>query len=194
MSEYVEYGDTPRIRLLLAAVFLVIVVGGIVDLVLDAPTTLWSLHVAFEVLMVTVSLGAASYLARGWYFAEVRRKASEAESERLRRQRHEWETNAAELLAGLGEAISAQFRAWSLTPAERRVALMLLKGLSHKRIARETETSERTVRQHSVSVYRKSGLAGRAELAGFFLEALLLPEETDSEPETPSARRLEPTA
>ena len=53
---------------------------------------------------------------------------------------------------------------------------MLLKGFSHKRIARHTETSERTVRQHSVAVYRKSGLAGRAELAGFFLEALLLPE------------------
>ena len=59
--------------------------------------------------------------------------------------------------------------------AEARVALMLLKGLSHKRIARDTQTSERTVRQHSVAVYRKSGLSGRAALAGFFLESLLLP-------------------
>jgi len=54
---------------------------------------------------------------------------------------------------------------------------MLLKGFSHKRIARTTQTSERTVRQHSVSIYKKSGLAGRAELSGFFLELLLLPED-----------------
>ena len=32
------------------------------------------------------------------------------------------------------------------------------------------------MRQHAVSVYRKSELAGRAELAGFFLDDLLLPE------------------
>jgi hypothetical protein len=32
-----------------------------------------------------------------------------------------------------------------------------------------------TVRQHAVAVYRKSGLAGRAELSAFFLEDLLLP-------------------
>ena len=50
--------------------------------------------------------------------------------------------------------------------------LMLLQGHSHKRIARQTGTNERTARQHSVSVYRKAGLAGRAELAGFFLEGL----------------------
>jgi DNA-binding NarL/FixJ family response regulator len=58
---------------------------------------------------------------------------------------------------------------------------MLLKGLSHKGIAKRTGTSERTVRQHAVAVYRKSGLSGRAELAGFFLEDLLLPEDATLE-------------
>jgi hypothetical protein len=32
-----------------------------------------------------------------------------------------------------------------------------------------------TVRQHAVSVYEKSGLQGRAELAAFFLEDVFLP-------------------
>ena len=63
---------------------------------------------------------------------------------------------------------------WRLALAEKETAL--LKGLSHKRNARLTSRSERTVRQHAVSVYRKSELAGRAELAGFFLDDLLLPE------------------
>ena len=52
---------------------------------------------------------------------------------------------------------------------------MLLKGHSHKRIARLTERSDRTVRQHAVAVYRKAGLAGRSELSGFFLEGLFSP-------------------
>jgi DNA-binding NarL/FixJ family response regulator len=177
MNGHDEYGDAPRIRLVLAGVFLIIVVGGVADLIMDQPTTLWSLHVLFEVLMVAVSLGAASYLAAGWYLADSRRVASEEETEQLRVEREKWEARAAELLEGLGAAISEQFGAWGLTPAERRVALMLLKGFSLKRVAKTTGTSERTVRQHSVAVYRKSGLAGRAELAGFFLETLLLPEE-----------------
>ena len=34
---------------------------------------------------------------------------------------------------------------------------------------------ERTVRQQALAVYAKAGLAGRAELAAFFLEDLLVP-------------------
>ena len=69
-----------------------------------------------------------------------------------------------------------RFTAWGLTPAEREVALLLLKGRSHKQIAFATGRSERTVRQHAVAVYQKSSLSGRAELAAFFLEDILLPE------------------
>jgi DNA-binding NarL/FixJ family response regulator len=78
-------------------------------------------------------------------------------------------------LAGLGRAIDERFTAWGLTPAEREVAMALLKGQSHKQIAFTSGRSERTVRQHAVAVYQKSGLNGRAELAAFFLEDLMLP-------------------
>ena len=173
-----EYGDAPRIDLLLAAIFALVVIGGTVDLILDDPPTLFSIHVGFEVLMVLLSLGAATYLGRGWYAAQAQLMATAKESADLRREREEWEARAADLLRGLGSAIADQFQGWALTPTEGRVALMLLKGFSHKRIARTTGTRERTVRQHSVAIYKKSGLAGRAELAGFFLEALLLPEDS----------------
>ena len=53
-----------RITLTLALFFLLVVVVGVVDLILDRPATLLSFHVAVEVMMVLVSLGAASYLAR----------------------------------------------------------------------------------------------------------------------------------
>ena len=54
---------------------------------------------------------------------------------------------------------------------------MLLKGYGHKEIAALTRRSERTVRQHAGVVYEKAGIAGRAELAAFFLNDLMLPED-----------------
>ena len=80
-------------------------------------------------------------------------------------------------LEGMGRAIDVQFGTWQLTPAERDIALMLLKGYSHKLIAKETDRSPQTVRQHAAAVYRKAGLGGRAELSAFFLEELLLPRD-----------------
>jgi DNA-binding NarL/FixJ family response regulator len=162
----------------LVLIFLVIVTGGIVDLILDQPTTLFSGHVLFEVGMVLVSLGAATYLARGWFQAQRTASRLEETVELREAERDAWRTRAGRTLAGFGQAMDGQFNDWRLTPAERETALMLLKGYSHKRIGKETTRSERTVRQHSVAVYRKSGLAGRAELAGFFLGDITL--EADS--------------
>jgi DNA-binding CsgD family transcriptional regulator len=92
-----------------------------------------------------------------------------------------WNQEAQELLQGLGQAIDRQFDRWGLTPAEREVALLQLKGLRHRAIAELRQTSERTVRQQALAVYRKSGLSGRSDLAAFFLEDLLLPASTSSD-------------
>ena len=89
----------------------------------------------------------------------------------------EWRADMRELLSGLGSAIDAQFDRWSLTPAEREVAMLLLKGLSHREIGSLREASEATVRQQARSVYSKAELSGRAALSAFFLEDLLLPVE-----------------
>lgn len=86
-----------------------------------------------------------------------------------------WRTEARTLLDGLGEAIERQFERWSLTEAEREVALMLLKGLSLKEIAAIRATSERTIRAQAQALYGKAGLTGRAALSAFFLEDLLAP-------------------
>lgn len=74
------------------------------------------------------------------------------------------------LLKGTGETIDREFERWSLTPAEREVASLLLKGMRHKEIAELRKTSERTVRQQALAIYRKAGLEGRTELAAHFLE------------------------
>jgi DNA-binding CsgD family transcriptional regulator len=89
----------------------------------------------------------------------------------------EWRADMRELLKGLGSAIDSQFVRWGLTPAEREVAILLLKGLSHKEIAALREASVQTVRQQARAVYAKADLSGRAALSAFFLEDLLLPAD-----------------
>ena len=94
-----------------------------------------------------------------------------------RLQGRRWRKESRDLLNGLGQAIEAQFVRWSLTEAEREVALLLLKGLSTKEIAAVRGSSERTVREQARAVYVKSNLTGRAALSAFFLEDLLAPIE-----------------
>jgi len=97
--------------------------------------------------------------------------------ELARAQGQRWRSEARTYLQGLGEAIETQFNRWNLTEAEREVALLLLKGLSHKEIATVRAVSERTVREQSRAVYSKAGLTGRTALSAFFLEDLLAPIE-----------------
>ena len=157
-------GQDPNIQLILAGVFLVVVVGGVIDLILDQPDRLLSAHVLFELALISASLIAATYLARGWYSAshavtELQHSLADREAER-----DAWRKRASLAMKSLGVAVSQQLAAWYLTASERETAVFLLRGHSTKRIARLTERSDRTVRQHAVSVYRKSGLEGRAEL------------------------------
>lgn len=164
-----------RFRWLLTALLGAIALGGAIDLALDAPESPWSLHVLFELLMLILSLGAVAYLWGGWRDARRRLDRTHRELEARGAERDLWRARAEKVLRGLGAEIDDQLQQWGLTPVERETALLLLKGYGHKEIAALQAKSERTVRQHAVAVYRKSGLSGRAELSAFFLEDLLLP-------------------
>jgi DNA-binding CsgD family transcriptional regulator len=155
---------------------LAIVAGGAVDLALDAPEDWTSFHVLYEIALICGALAIAAWLWRGWWRAESSAGALRQNLAERQAERDAWRARAERALEGLGKAVDEQFTTWQLTPAEREVALLLLKGHGHKQIASATGRSERTVRQHAVAVYQKSGLQGRAELAAFFLEDLAVPE------------------
>jgi len=174
-----------RFRWGLTALLLCIAAFGAIDLALDRPTSPWTLHVLVELAFVTLCLVATLFLWRGWRGTHRRLQGSRADLVRREAERDLWRDKATRLLRGLGAEIEAQFERWGRTPAEKQVALLLLKGLGHKEAAEVLDRSERTVRQHAVAVYRKAGLAGRAELAAFFLEDLLLPQDS-AEDESPS--------
>ncbi len=99
---------------------------------------------------------------------ELARTAADAER---------WRGEARDLMRGLSQAIDEQFERWQLSPAEKEVGLLLLKGLSHKEVAAIRSVTEATTRQQARALYRKAGLTGRHDLAAFFLEDLMLPSQ-----------------
>jgi len=170
----------PGFRGGLSLLLIIIAAWGAVDLVLDRPDSRLSAHVLVEAGFVALCIGAVVYLWRGWVVARTGLAETRERLQARERERDLWRDRANRLLRGLGEEIEAQFTRWSLTPTEKDVALLLLKGLGHREASVVMGRSERTVRQHAVSVYRKSGLGGRAELSAFFLEDLLLPQDQTS--------------
>jgi len=175
MDEAIDRSEEDqRLRPLLTGVLLLIVVSGTVDLVLDAPDR-WSFHVAYELALIAGALIMTAVLWIRWTRAERTLSITQRTLEAQQAERDAWRASAELALRNLSVAIDDQLVRWELTAAEREVALLLLKGKSHKAIAYETGRSERTVRQHAVTVYQKSGLGGRAELAAYFLEGLVLP-------------------
>jgi len=172
---FMSDGMDDRMRGILAVALLSIIVGGTADLVMDQPQSWLSFHVVFEVLMLAGALLMATTLWLSWWRSAHAAAALRLSLEAQRTERDEWRATAQHALEGLGRAIDGQFDQWHLTPTEREVALMLLKGYGHKQIAALTGRSERTVRQHGGVIYEKAGLGGRAELAAFFLQDLMLP-------------------
>jgi DNA-binding CsgD family transcriptional regulator len=164
-----------KLRLPLAGLLLMIAAGGAVDLAFDAPRSWLSAHVIYEVALIVGALGTASWLWLGWRNAERTSSRLRALVAERQAERDAWQASAREALSGLAVAIDRQLDRWGLTPAEREVVGLVLRGRSHKQIASATGRSERTVRQHAAAAYRKAGLGGRAELAAFFLTDLPLP-------------------
>ncbi len=170
-------GDAPRPAILTALALLLGAVTALVgvDVADDARSGGSRGHITVEVLIMAAALAGAITLVA--HLLQTRRRARLLQG-RLRQAEWQMERFREESrahLEGLAVAIDRQLLRWSFSPAERDVALLLLKGLSLKEIAAARGTSERTVRQQALALYRKAGLSGRAELSAYFLEDLLVP-------------------
>ena len=170
---------SPRVLVLL---FVLMAILAGTDLITDLRERTTLAHVVLELLVVAIGFVGAGRIAlrlrRSVRDAKALREHAALLAENLRVTREEaqrWRSDAADLIAGLSAAIDAQFTKWELSPAEREIALLLLKGLSHKEIAGVRAVAETTVRQQARALYRKAGLSGRNDLAAFFLEDLLGP-------------------
>jgi DNA-binding CsgD family transcriptional regulator len=177
MSDDLRQNRATRIAVALFAV-VVVLVG--IDLYIDFGQGVGIGHLAAESVLFMLAIAGMVMMWR-----QLDRTRTDLASALVAAEH--WKQESRELLRGLGVAIEHQFERWHLTAAEAEIALLLLKGLGHKDIAALRQVSERTVREQARSVYRKSGLAGRSELAAFFLEDLLLPHAQSVEgPDQPS--------
>ena len=73
----------------------------------------------------------------------------------------------------LEQVIESQFTRWGLTPAERDVGFLALKGLDVSEIAGLRGVADGTVRAQLTRIYAKAGVSGRAQFAAWFVEDLL---------------------
>ena len=139
-------------------------------------------HVLIETGILAAGLVGAGFAARRLVSTLGRARVAVQEAQLLAGQLEatseeaaRWRKQASDLIAGLGAAIDRQFERWKLSPAEKEVGLLLLKGLSHREVADVRSVSEDTARQQARALYRKAGLSGHHDLAAFFLEDLMLP-------------------
>lgn len=157
---------------LLAFILLLLVADLAADLANHAA---WS-HMASEIAAGGLALWGVAALGSRLRAERARSAGLAGDLAHAREEARRWASGASDTLRSLGGAVDTQFARWELTEAERNVAFMLLKGLRLKEIAAARATSERTVRQQALSVYRKARVDGRTELAGFFLEGLHMPD------------------
>ena len=125
-----------------------------------------------EMLVLSGAMVASVVVVERMRNLETETTSMRAELSEAARAGQEWRQSSRHLLQGLSAAITTQFDVWGLTDAEADVAALILKGAPLKDVARLRRTSETTIRQQAQSIYRKSGLANRSELAAYFLEDL----------------------
>lgn len=93
--------------------------------------------------------------------SEARRAAVELELEELSEAFH--------------DLMQKRFTEWGLTPAEKDVALFIIKGFSIQEISGLRETSDGTVKAQMAAIYRKAGVSSRAQLVTLFIDHLIEP-------------------
>jgi DNA-binding CsgD family transcriptional regulator len=182
MMSRTSFASERRLLLGVFLVFVVVAAFAAFDIWADLREGTARGHVVTEGGILLVALIGSMFIARRLVLTLRRARAFQEEAfalaaqlEVTRAEADRWRSEARELMKGLGEALDQQFDRWSLTPAEKEVALLLLKGLSHKDIAGVRSVTEATARQQARAVYKKGGLSGRHDLAAFFLEDLMLP-------------------
>ncbi len=172
-----------RYRWLLPGLFFTISTLAAIDIIADIKEGTDVFHVIAEVLVFVIALSAATITAMQLVREARRTRQLMADMQQQivshRNAAAEWRQENHDLMQGLGASINRQFQKWQLTATEKEIAILLLKGLSHKEIALLRNVSEATARQQARSVYQKANVNGRNELAAFFLEDLALPADHD---------------
>jgi DNA-binding NarL/FixJ family response regulator len=120
-----------------------------------------------ERLLPAIQAGAAGYLLKNVQPAELARAV---------RLAHAGDTLLdPSVAARLVDAIATEQPVARLTPREREVLVLVGRGMSNKRIARELGLSEKTVKTHVANVLHKLGATDRTQAAVYAVRTGLIP-------------------
>ncbi|MGH1462688.1 MAG: helix-turn-helix transcriptional regulator [Neptuniibacter sp.] len=161
--------------LIYAYLFLITVVIGY-DLIhefdaLSGAELFW--HILLELIILLLSVSAIVYLLQK-NIVEVQQK--EQFLQELEEAKEQLKNTSDQLKIGKSnfiKLINWQFDEWGLSPGEKEIGLLILKGLSFEEISLIRNTSSRTARKQGASIYAKAKLKNRNEFAAWFLEDLL---------------------
>lgn len=160
---------------IIAGVLIAVVVLIGMDLISDSQDGASWAHLGVEMTIALVAIFGIFVLIRSSFYTKKELRMAHKNIEAIQQEAAKWKEESQKHIEGLSNAIDAQLARWELSPSEKEVALLLLKGLSLKEVADLRQTTEKTARAQSAAIYQKSGLAGRSELSAFFLEDLLSP-------------------
>ena len=91
------------------------------------------------------------------------------------------------------QSVLQQFGASYLTPRERDVVQLVLKGYPSKLAARELGISAQTEQVHRKNIYQKLGLSSHNELFSLFFDALVQPGDGSEDPLRALLKNTPPT-
>lgn len=145
----------------------------LLDMFFDKKEGIAISHIWHEMFLFLLAIGLAAWQIYLAFKKDRQISAISAELLRLNKDYLNWKEESKSSAGQIRSMIDHQLSDWQLSPSEKDVALLLIKGLSMKEIAEIRKTQEKTVRQQAATVYRKAGLSGRQELAAFFLEDIV---------------------
>ncbi len=145
------------IQLLSAVTFLLNILSGVFGMPLGPIK--WQYH---EILEIFAAFGLIlGVVVSSRYLITSKRRSDRLESQ----------LRAAS--GAFGELLEDRMTEWSLTPAERDVAIFSIKGLSIQDIAELRGSSSGTIKAQMNAIYRKAGVNGRSQLMSLFLDELM---------------------
>jgi DNA-binding CsgD family transcriptional regulator len=95
------------------------------------------------------------------------------EFRRLRAENREMQSRFRVASGAFLGLLDESFATWNLSPAEREVALLAIKGFSTAEIATLRDARPGTIRAQCAAIYRKAGVSGRPQLLSHFIDDLL---------------------
>ena len=116
-------------------------------------------HLSFEIFAV-FALGAGIFVTTQ-YMALLRQRKQNAE------------LSLHHLRKDFGGLMQDKFERWSLTPAEKDISVLLLKGLGTSEISEIRSTKLGTVKLQVHKVLQKAGATNRAEFMSLFMDDFL---------------------